>query len=153
MTEAAMYSNLERINETSKVAVLTTVDKKGEPRMRWMTPALLKGRRGAVYAVTSPGFAKAREAEENEKVQWMFQSKSLDEVMNLDGIIRVIDNPSIKSEVLEAIGGNLRVFWKINESESELVVLETVIHAMTYFKPMTGERTHVVLEAGKEASK
>jgi general stress protein 26 len=117
-----------------------------------MTPALLKGRKGAVYSVTSPRFAKAREAEENEKVQWMFQTKTLDEIMNLEGMIRVLDNPSIKSEVLETIGGNLRVFWKINEAESDLVVLETVIHAMTYFKPMTGERSRVVLDAGKGAS-
>jgi general stress protein 26 len=150
MTEAAMFSNLERIHENSQVAVLSTVDNGGKPKMRWMTPAFLRGRRGAVYAVTSPEFSKTQDAASHQYVQWMFQTKALDEVMTLQGRVRILDNPSIKSEVLEAVGGNLRVFWKIKKDDSELVVLETVIQSMSYFKPMTGERAEVTLDTGKE---
>ena len=109
--------------------------------MRWMTPAVVRGRDGFLYAVTSPEFQKAAEASGNSAVEWQLQTKSLDEIVTVRGQMSVVDNAAAKAEVLEAIGGRLGTFWKINPDESKLVVLETAIEEICYFKPTTGERS------------
>ena len=131
---------LERILDQAKTAVLATVDAEGRPHMRWMTPAVLHGREGVLYAVTSPRFAKVAQLDAAPQVEWMVQTPSLDEVVNLTGRINIVDNPSLKAEIAEAIGKRLSVFWRVNTEPAELVVLETVIEQATVFHPMTGER-------------
>jgi len=141
MDTRSMLAVLDRILDDSKVAVLATVDNEGRPRMRWMTPATKRGREGALYAVTAPEFAKVVEVTRHPQVEWMFQSKTLDEIVTVRGSMQVLDHPRTKAEVLEAIGGNLGIFWRINHDASDLVVLETTIEEIVYFKPLTGERT------------
>ena len=135
----AMFDALDRLIENSKIAVLTTVDGDGRPHSRWMTPALVRGSETVLYAVTSPQHAKASHIAANPNVEWMFQTKAVGEVLNVSGKANIIDNPSVKADVLEAIGGNLTNFWKTNPDFSELIVCETVIEEFRYFKPMTGE--------------
>ena len=143
MDSREMLEALERLLDNSRTAVLTTVDEDGRPRSRWMTPSLVRGRDGFLYAVTSPEFGKANQISGNPKVEWMVQSRSLDEIMNLQGYINVIDNPSVKAEVLEAIGRNLGTFWKLNPDETKMVVLETVIEKVTHFKPVSGQKNTI----------
>jgi general stress protein 26 len=132
---------LERVLGDSRVGVLATVRAEGGPAMRWMTPALVRGREGFLYAVTSPEFAKAHQIDANPSVEWMLQTKSLSDVVNVRGEIAIIDNPSAKADVLEALGGRLGTFWKLNPDESSLVVLEMQITSMTHFRPLTGEKS------------
>lgn len=113
--------------------------------MRWMTPAVVRGRDGFLYAVTSPDFEKAREVEANAQVEWMIQSKSLNEIIQVSGSMAIIDNPSAKAEVLEAIGGHLGTFWKLNPDESKMVVLETAIEQIKQTKPVSGEKNVVTI--------
>lgn len=129
---------VERILDSSHAAVLSTVDHDGRPRSRWMTPTTLRGQVGTLYTVTSPNFDKVREIRENDRVSWLIQSKSLDEIVEVHGKAMIIDNPSLKSDVLEAIGPNLTTFWKINPDETDLVVLETAIERIDYYKPIKG---------------
>ncbi len=136
-----MLNAMERVLEVSRIAILATVDADGRPHVRWMTPTVVRGRDGFLYAVTSPDFHKAAEAEENPAVEWLIQTKSLDEILTVRGQISVVDDAAAKAEVLEAIGGNLGVFWKMNPDESKLVVLETEIDEIVQLKPMTGHRT------------
>ncbi|MCK4514637.1 MAG: pyridoxamine 5'-phosphate oxidase family protein [Spirochaetaceae bacterium] len=136
-----MLNAMERVLEVSRIAILATVDADGRPRVRWMTPAVVRGRDGFLYAVTSPDFHKVAEAEGNPAVEWLIQTKSLDEILTVRGWMSVVDDAAAKAEVLEAIGGNLGVFWKMNPDESKLVVLETEIDEIVQLKPMTGERT------------
>jgi pyridoxamine 5'-phosphate oxidase len=143
-----MLDTLERVLEESKIAVLATVDPDGRPHMRWMTPAVVRGREGFLYAVTSPEFEKTQQIDGNPQVEWMLQSRSLDEIVSVRGPMGVIDNPSAKAEVLEAIGGHLSTFWKMNPDESKMVVLETSVEYIRYVKPMTGERHEVQLGGG-----
>jgi pyridoxamine 5'-phosphate oxidase len=75
--------------------------------------------------------------------QWMLQTKALDEILTIQGKIQLVDNPSAKSDVQEAVGGHLGVFWRVNRDETQLIVLETIIEKMTYFKPLTGEKVTV----------
>ncbi len=141
-----MLAIMERILESAKTAVLGTVEQPGNtPRLRWMTPATIRGRSGFLYALSSPEYAWVRDLPEAPRVEWMLQTAALDEIMYLRGGLSVIDNPALKADVQEALGGHLTVFWKNIPDESSLVVLESPIDEMVYFKPMTGERVAVKL--------
>jgi general stress protein 26 len=140
-----MFRRLDRILENSRVGILTTVDERGYPHSRWMTPTLVPGREGYIYAVTSPSFQKTLEIVKHPQVGWIFQSKSLDEIVTSGGRITIIDNPSLKSEVQEALGTNLTVFWRVNPNEKDLVVLETTVEEMTYFNPIRNEKYRMVV--------
>ncbi len=141
-----MLDVLERILEKSHVAVMSTVDSDGRPRSRWMTPAVVRGRRGFLYTVSAPHFDKIEQINKNSAVSWLLQTRSLDEVLEVVGKAQVIDNPALKSEVLEAIGGHLTTFWRVNPDETELIVVETVIEEMTYLEPMKGDKVRSTLE-------
>ncbi|MBP7495513.1 MAG: pyridoxamine 5'-phosphate oxidase family protein [Spirochaetales bacterium] len=145
MTVQEMLRKLDSILENSRVGILTTVDENGYPKSRWMTPTLVPGREGFLYAVTSPAFAKTEEIQKHPQVGWLFQTKALDEVMTIQGKINVIENPALRSEVQEALGRNLTIFWRVNPREKDLVVLETVIEVITYFNPIKNERGKVVV--------
>ena len=134
---------VESIIEEAKTAILATADGDGRPQMRWMTPVVLRDRPGAIYAVTSPAFRKSMHLEANPKAQWMFQTRLLDRIATVDGLVNVVDNSAMKAEVLEEIGRRLTVFWKVNEDPSKLVVLETIIQEASYFEPMAGRRQTV----------
>lgn len=146
MDSKTMLDVLERILEKSHVAVMNTVDGEGRPRSRWMTPATIRGRRGFLYTVSAPHFDKIEQINKNASVSWLLQTRALDEVLEVVGKAQVIDNPALKSEVLEAIGGHLTTFWRVNPDETELIVVETIIEEMTYLEPMKGEKVRSTLE-------
>ncbi len=143
MNKAAFTSLLAAIIEDAKTAVMATVDKESHPHMRWMTPTLLAGRPGAIYAVTSPDFRKVGHLAENPRASWIFQTKLLSRVITVSGPVNVVDNSAMKAEVLEGIGRRLNVFWRVNEDPSKLVVLETVIEEAEYFEPMKNVRERI----------
>ncbi|MBN1687419.1 MAG: pyridoxamine 5'-phosphate oxidase family protein [Spirochaetales bacterium] len=136
MNKTTFVSLLGAIMDEAKTAVMATVDKKGRPHMRWMTPTLLSGRSGAIYAVTSPEFEKVKHLSANPQSSWIFQTKLLNRIATASGPVNVIDNSAMKAEVLEGIGRRLNVFWRVNVDPSSLVVLETVIEEAEYFEPM-----------------
>ncbi|TVR90664.1 MAG: pyridoxamine 5'-phosphate oxidase family protein [Spirochaetaceae bacterium] len=140
-----MFESLERILEKSKIATLSTIRSNGYPSMRWMTPALLRGQTGFLYAVSSSEFAWTQSLAENPQVEWMIQTAPLQEIMHVNGRMQVIDNPALRADVQEAIGGFLQTFWKNIPDESSLIVLETVIEGMTYFRPTVGEKVSVTI--------
>jgi pyridoxamine 5'-phosphate oxidase len=138
MNQNEMMYKIEQILEDARAAVLATIDEQGNPRMRWMTPAVVRGRSGALFAVTSPDFHKVVELNAHADVQWMIQTRSLDQVVNVKGKINVVDNPSIRSEVMEHLAKQLTVFWRVNTENTAFIVLETIIEEATYFRPMKG---------------
>jgi general stress protein 26 len=121
----------------SKFGILTTIDEEGFPRSRWMTPTTLGRANGAIYAVTAGSLAKARHIRANSKVEWGFQSRDLGTVVCMRGAARLIVDPLLAAEVLESIGPNLGVFWRINEDPKQLVVIETRILRISLFNSMT----------------
>jgi len=136
MDRKSFTAILASIIDDAKTAVLSTVDGDGHPHMRWMTPTLLRDRPGAIYAVTSPDFRKATHLRTNANAQWMFQTKMLDKVATVSGVVNVIDNSAMKAEVLEGIGRRLTVFWRVNTDATKLVVLETIMQHGFYFEPL-----------------
>ncbi len=146
MKQSEFLFELEEMIDDVKTGLLATADAGGRPRMRWMTPAILKERSGALYAVTSKNFAKREQLDKNPQVEWMFQSRSLDKIMYVDGSVNVVDNSSMLNEVLEVVGPRLRVFWNVNPDETSLVVVETVMETGTLFLPMKGHKEQVRFE-------
>ncbi len=140
MTPKEIMNKLEIILDDAKAGILSTVDLQGTPRMRWMTPAILKDRPGFLYTVSSPDSGKITEILTNPKCEWIIQSPGLTEIVNLKGSITAIDNPALKNEVFELLGSRLTAFWKANPDKDEFIVLETAIEQAAYFKPMKGQR-------------
>ncbi len=146
MDSKSFTATLESILDNAKTAILATVDSEGKPHTRWMTPAILRDRPGAIYAVTSPDFAKISQLESNPNAQWMFQTKMIDKIATVNGRINVIDNSAMKSEVIEGIGRRLTVFWRVNTDATKLVVLETVMEEGVYFEPMNAKKETITFE-------
>ena len=140
MDKLELMNIVERILDNAKAAVLATCDAEGRPHMRWMIPAIVPGRPGAMFALTSPRFIKVAEIAAHPEAEWLIQSRTLDEVVNLRGRINVVDNPSLKAEILETIGHRLSTFWKICEDDMDFVVLETVIEGAVYYLPTRCKR-------------
>jgi len=136
MTQHEIMRELAEIIEETKTGVLATVDRDGRPHLRWMTPAVLKDRQTALFAVTCPRFSKTTHLAANPKVEWMVQSKQLNKIIHVRGIVNLLDNPFLKSEVLEELGQRLTTFWQVNCEASEFVVVETVIQEVELYEPL-----------------
>lgn len=132
----------------SKTAVLSSINPEGQPRMRWMSPVFIRNIENCIYAVTSANLSKTNDIIANENVQWMIQNKTLDTIVTLNGKVNIIENQSLKNELLEAIGIQLQTFWKINDDPSVLTVLETEISSALVFYPVKGEKYLVPFEGG-----
>ena len=143
MTQHELMYKVEQILEDVHTGVLATIDEQGNPQMRWMTPSLINGRANVLFAITSPHFRKVVQLNANASVQWMIQTRALDEVVNLRGKINVLENPAIRAEVMEQLGKQLTVFWRINTEHTDFIVLETIIEEATYFRPMKGVKETV----------
>jgi len=131
--------------DSVRVGLLCTVGKDGEPHTRWMTAATLPGEHRFLYCVTGSGSVKVADLEKNDKVQWSFQSASLDEVVTLEGRALVLDNPELKAQVLEQLGSDLQAFWRVQPDPRRLVVIETEIENARLYRPM--ENVSVLEEA------
>lgn len=140
-----LLETTERILDTARVGILTTVDSEGRPWTRWMTPKFLRGEPGRLYAVTAEGFRKVDHIRSNRNVGWMIQKNTMDEVIHLSGKAMIVDNPTLKADVLEGIGGYLGNFWRLNTEALELVVIETLIQEIDYYDPMKGTRASSAL--------
>ena len=156
MTEQDMLTRIADLVEETRVAVLATADEDGRPHLRWMTPMVLKRWPGVLFAVTGPDFPKVAQLDRQPDVEWMLQTRALDQVINVRGRLAVIDNPSLRAELLEEMGQRLTVFWKVQNESTELVVLETRIDEAAWYRPMQDRREVVTFtqqaEGKQEAS-
>ena len=143
MTQHEIMRELAEVVADTKTGVMATVDGEGKPHIRWMTPAVLKDRQTALFAVTCPHFTKTAHLAANPKVEWMMQSRQFEKVFQVRGVVNLLDNPSMKSEVLEELGPRLNVFWHVVCDASEFVVVETVIEEITLYEPLRNHRTTV----------
>ena len=144
MEQSAALAALERIAEGSQVAVLANVDQEGRPRTRWMTPCVLREQQGSLFALTSADFDKTAQLEKNHLVEWLFTSADREETLRVRGTALLVDNPRLRAEVAEALGSRLTSFWRVNPDSSRLIVLETVIETIVYYRPAFGEKAEVL---------
>jgi general stress protein 26 len=143
MEKSEILSAISEIIDDEKTALFATVSLEGTPAVRWVTPALLRGRAGAIYMVAGPRSNKIKHVRKNPDVQWSFQTRALDTIITVEGKVNVVDNPSIRSEVLEIVGPRLRAFWQMNMDERDLLVLETIMEKAIIYRPMKGEKEAV----------
>ncbi len=143
MTQHEIMRELAEVIADAKAGVLATVDEHGNPHVRWMTPAILKDRQSALFAVTSPRLTKLQQLKANPRAEWMIQSLSLGTVITVRGAVNLLDNPSLKSEVLEELGPRLQTYWHVSPDAPELVVLETVIDEIDQFHPLRNHHVTV----------
>ena len=138
-----LANRLEAILDDAKTGVLATADADGRIHMRWMTPVVLKQRRGAIFAFSKPDAAKVSQIAASGSAAWIIQTRDLREIIHCSGPTRVVDNPALKAELMEILGPRLAIFWKTNAPGEEFVVIETIIKAATLFKPMQAVRETV----------
>ncbi len=136
MDQNEVITKIEDIIEEAKAALLTTSDADSKPHVRWMTPVLLRSRDCRVYCFAVRTSAKIDQIAVNPNAEWLFQSRDLGELVNARGIICALDNPSLKSEMLEILGPRLNVFWRANVNSEDFLVLETKILSASYNRPM-----------------
>lgn len=145
MNKHEFMSMMQHIVDESHAAVLASVDKEGRPHIRWVVPGLLAHNDGAVYTVSVSSYPKIDQLLNNPNAEMMFQTPGLNKIINLRGVVNVLDNPSIRSEVLESLGERLHAFWRTAKPEGELVVLEFVFNEATYYVPMNNSRLTIDL--------
>jgi general stress protein 26 len=134
--------------DDTHAAVLATVDKNCVPHIRWVTPGCIEERSGTIFMISAVNLAKIEQIRINPKAQMLFQTKSINRIITVEGTVNILDNPSIRSEVLECVGKHLHAFWKINNPENELVVLEMIIERATVYDPQKGTRISVDFRSG-----
>lgn len=143
MDPREVMDRVAAILDAHGTGLLATTDAEGAPHVRWLTPAVLRDRPGAIYALTAPRFAKVAEVRARPRVEWMFQVPTLAEIVTVRGRMSVVDNPSLRQEVLEAVGPRLRTFFQLARDGRDLVVLETAIEEAVHYLPLDGRKTVV----------
>jgi uncharacterized pyridoxamine 5'-phosphate oxidase family protein len=146
MDRHAMMAKVVELLDNSNVGILATAELEGQPSVRWMVPAVLKGRANALFCLTSPKMGQFIAEKCHPHVTWMIQTINLDRVLTLHGKINVIDNPSLKMEVLSIIGNRIHNFWKLDNAPDDFVVLETVLENGSYYVPLKGSTEKVTFE-------
>ncbi|MFH2115295.1 MAG: pyridoxamine 5'-phosphate oxidase family protein [Spirochaetota bacterium] len=117
------------------IGLLVTRGRDSYPDSRWMTVTLLEREHRCLYTVSTAGTRKIKDIEADARVAWSFQTPSLDRIVSVRGKAGVLDNPRLKAEVLENLGGRLENFWKINPDPGKLVVIETYAESITLYLP------------------
>jgi pyridoxamine 5'-phosphate oxidase len=145
MEPGDFINRLQELIEDARTAIFVTVGPQDKPHVRWMNPVILKDRPGAIYTFSAPDASKITHINHNGNVEWMIQTPNLSKVINVWGIARVLDNPSLKSEVMEHLASRLECFWKSNIRGTDFVIIETVIAHGTYFEPIKGVMQRVDL--------
>ncbi|MBN1397582.1 MAG: pyridoxamine 5'-phosphate oxidase family protein [Bacteroidetes bacterium] len=140
MTKKEIILKIDELLDNSNCAILSTVSSDIKPCLRWMYPTIFPDMEQAIYAITSADFLKVEDLKKNPSASWMFQTKELNEIINVSGKINIIDNPSLKSMIIEKIGSKLHAFWKLKKESSDYIALETIIEYAVYFNPMEGEK-------------
>jgi len=140
-----LMSEIDSIIEDAKAAILATVDEKGVPKLRWITPGTIPEHPGALYMVTNNAFDKVEHARNHPDATIMLQTRVLDKVLTLHGTLEVLENPAIRSDTLERVGKRLTAFWKIPAERKGLVVLEFSITRAVLYLPQKGIKTEIPL--------
>jgi pyridoxamine 5'-phosphate oxidase len=143
MNAERILGRLQEILYAHGAGILATVGEDGKPHVRWLTSYIFPNRPHLIYALTVPSFPKIGQLRSNPHVEWMFQSPTLDEVITVRGRINIVDNPSLRSEILEAVGGRMRALWKLADDVRDLSVLETVVDEATRYLPLEGSKDTV----------
>lgn len=133
MKKRDFITEIEIMLSESPAALLSTNSAEGYPHTRWMTPLFLKDRTDNLYAITEKSSSKAQEVEQDPRVSWTIQSPALDRIATIEGSAKLVDNSSLKSEIMEVLGNKLNTFWTVHGESDDFIVIETAIGTGTFF--------------------
>lgn len=150
MTKNKIMEIVQDCIESSRAAVLATVDQSGHPDLRWVTPGCLRDRSNVVYIVSESHFSKVKQLSDNPVASMLFQTIALDKIVTIYGKVNIVTVPSVLAETLECLGKHLHAFWNLKEGKRDLVVLEFVIDQARYYHPLQG--IHETVSFGPEES-
>lgn len=143
MNARDVMDRVASILDSHGAGLLATVDADGRPRVRWLTPAIFPSKPGVIYALTVPAFAKVAQLKANPHAEWIFQTPELDEIVTVRGKINIVENPSLRSELLEKVGRRMHALWKLARDAMDLSVLETIAEEAVLYHPMEGRKVVV----------
>lgn len=135
MDQHQMLTKIEALIDESKVGLLATTDPQGKPRVRWMTPTIIPNRGASIFAFSEANAMKIHDIQHQHEVKWLIQTHDLTEIVSARGDTYIIDNPALKTEVLEILIPHTTKLWTIDLSATECVILETVLREATYYRP------------------
>ncbi len=147
MDQHELLTKIETLIEESKVGLLATTDKQNKPRVRWMTPTIIPNRGASIFAFTAANAMKIKDIEHQSEVKWLIQRADLTEVVSIRGDTYIVNNPALKTEVLEVLIPQSTRLWTIDISTTETVILETVIREATYYRPRENHQETVVFKS------
>lgn len=148
MNPQELSAKISQIIDEAKAAVMATVDEQGIPQVRWITPGCLKDRPDALYMISGKKLGKIAHIQHNPNITLLVQTPALDKIVTIHGAVNIIENPTLQTEVLECVGKHLTSFWKVNPSDSELVVLEMVFRDAVYYEPAKGIKVRIDFAGG-----
>ena len=131
---------IEKILEDNKTAILATIGEEELPQIRWMVASIIRHRKGSIFCISDPRSNKCLQIQNNPKVQWLIQSRALDKIVNINGTANIIDNPALRSEVVESIGNRMNTFWTLHKDLNDFIVIETSIESVNIYLPMKGQK-------------
>jgi len=140
-----------RLIEARFVGVLSTVDQNLAPHSRWMGAVVDGDRLDRLMSVSARGSRKLVQIRDHPKVCWLFSDAHDDEVVQISGTIRLLEDETLAGPVWEHLDQATRNYSMNVLSEAEnlwFVGLETVVEQVEYMNPAAGLTHPVVYRLG-----
>jgi general stress protein 26 len=116
-----------QLADGNRPGALATVDRDGQPHVRWMATLSLK-EFPYLYALTSPNSRKVEHIRANPKVSWMFTTEGSTMVINLFGTAKVVTDKGAINRIWEVIENKSNAFFLNLDTAAEgVAVIETLI--------------------------
>lgn len=139
------FSEVDSVLGESYLSVLSNSGADGNVNARWMAVTRISEDDYNFYAVTDPMSSKCISLEMNPDAHLMLQTPDLRTVISISGEVSVIDNPSLRAQIMEKMGSKLSTFWKVSGA-SDFVALEIRVKSGEVYTPMKGVRKHIDLQ-------
>lgn len=127
-----------------KNAVLATADARGLPHAAWMTTQVTSDLE-EVVSITAPNSQKAEELRRNPQAEWMFASPSMETIVYLSGLTRLVEGDAAKRYWDQMPGKAQAYYRKYCETEDyhKFAVIRTEVSKVVFCKPYAYTKTVV----------
>ena len=144
---AALGAQIRNLIDDVTLGVLSTIDSKGVPQLRWMATTTFESF-PHIYTLTSPHSRKMDHVAINPWVSWMFASEDMKFVVNLTGQARVLlQDVETMKKIWNQISDKSRAYFLGDcVSGPGFSVLETVVEHIECTFPVEGRRVSLAPE-------
>jgi general stress protein 26 len=149
MDKSEVLRRVKSVISETRYSVMSTVDSDNRPQSRWMSSTLVSGDLGRLYCLAHPSSDKVKQLKKNNRAQWMFHRVNFNEVVWLDGVMNVLNSPSVKQQVFEKVADRALVYFKKFGKDPDFVVLELAVESVRYQQPTDDVDVTVKIGEGK----